>query len=311
MVGQHLSGRRGRRGLAPLLLLVQAPSVDPHPRPPARAAEVPRGDGRRVRHPAPPAAGRHRRVGDVGRRASRLDRPPRRRHGRRVPRADQRRRLPQRASVPRLARARGLRGPGVPHRPLGARARPGRQGGGRGRHRFVGHPGRARPPADRAAPVRVPAGARVGAAQGRARLQRRGADRPQPSVAQQAGALATALDAGEVPVERPPLAPGHQAQQGPRGHVPALHRPGVQGPSRPARGRHPVVPVPGQAAGDRLHLLSRSQEGERDARRQGGVVGDPHRGRRRRRGRACRRRRRAGHRVPGRRLPRPSEGRGP
>ena len=60
------------------------------------------------------------RVGDVGRRPSRLDGPPRRRHRRRVPRARERRRLPQRAALSRLARARRLRRTQVPHRALGA-----------------------------------------------------------------------------------------------------------------------------------------------------------------------------------------------
>ena len=69
---------------------------------------------------------------------------------RRVPRARERGRLPQRAPLPRLARARRLRGAQVPHRPLGAPARPDRQGRGRGRHRVVGDPGRAGHPADRA-----------------------------------------------------------------------------------------------------------------------------------------------------------------
>ena len=49
VVGQHLPGRRGRRRLAPLLLLVQAARLDAHARPATRAAEVSRGDGRRVR----------------------------------------------------------------------------------------------------------------------------------------------------------------------------------------------------------------------------------------------------------------------
>ena len=109
VVGQHLPGRRGRRRLAPLLLLVQAARLDAHPRPAARAAEVPRGDGRRVRAAAAPAARRHGGVGDVGRRPPRLDGPPRRRDRRRVPRARERRRLPQRAALSRLARARRLR----------------------------------------------------------------------------------------------------------------------------------------------------------------------------------------------------------
>ena len=168
MVGQHLPWCRGRRRLAPVLVLVQAARLDPHPRQAGRAAEVPRGDRRRVRAAPAPAAGGGRRVGDVGRRPPRLGRPARRRNRRRMQRAAQRRRLSQRPPVPRVAGAGGLRGPGVPHRPVGARARPDRQGRGRRRHRFVRHPDRSGHPADREAPVRVPAGAGVGAGEGRA-----------------------------------------------------------------------------------------------------------------------------------------------
>ena len=72
-MGQHLSGRRSRRRLASLLLLVQAARLDAHARPAARAAEVPRRDGRRVRASTAPPARRGRGVGDVGRRSSRVD----------------------------------------------------------------------------------------------------------------------------------------------------------------------------------------------------------------------------------------------
>ena len=109
VVGQHVSRRRGRRRLAPLLLLVQAARLDAHARPAARAAEVPRGHGRRVRPAPAPAARRHRRVGDVGRRPPRVGAAVRRRPRRRVPRARERGRLPQRSALSRLARARRLR----------------------------------------------------------------------------------------------------------------------------------------------------------------------------------------------------------
>ena len=55
-MGQHLPGRRGRRRLAPLLVLVQVARLDPHPRQAGRAAEVPRGDGRRARAASAPRA---------------------------------------------------------------------------------------------------------------------------------------------------------------------------------------------------------------------------------------------------------------
>ena len=106
VVGQHVSRRRSRRRLAPLLLLVQAARLDAHARPATRAAEVPRGDGRRVR-PAP-----HLQLGVAVESATWDDDrhvwtvAPRRRHRRRVPRARERRRVPERAAVSRLARAR-------------------------------------------------------------------------------------------------------------------------------------------------------------------------------------------------------------
>ena len=73
-MGQHLPGRRGRRRLAPLLVLVQVARLDPHPRQAGRAAEVPRGDRRRVRAASAPAPRRRGGVGDVGRRPPRVDR---------------------------------------------------------------------------------------------------------------------------------------------------------------------------------------------------------------------------------------------
>ena len=72
-------------------------------------------------------------------------------------------------NVPRYPSWPGLddfAGAHVPHRPLGAPARPHRQGRRRGRHRVVGHPGRARHPADRREALRVPARAGMDHAQG-------------------------------------------------------------------------------------------------------------------------------------------------
>ncbi len=123
--------------------------LDPHPRPTARAADVPGGDGRRVRPPPAPPAGRDRPVGHVGRRPPRLDGHPGHRLCRRVPRGRQRRRLPQRPPVSRLAGAGGVRGAEVPHVTVGASARPVRQGRGRGGDGVDGHPGRAGHPAHR------------------------------------------------------------------------------------------------------------------------------------------------------------------
>ena len=66
LVGQHLPRRRGRRRLAPLLVLVQVARLDAHPRQAGRAAEVPRGDRRRVRAAAAPPPRRRRGVGRRG-----------------------------------------------------------------------------------------------------------------------------------------------------------------------------------------------------------------------------------------------------
>ena len=83
----------------------------------------------------------------LGRRPPRVDRPPRRRHHRRVPRAHQRRRVPERPPLPGLAGPRRLRGPEVPHLALGAPARPHRQGGRGGGHGIDRHADRSRHPA--------------------------------------------------------------------------------------------------------------------------------------------------------------------
>ena len=176
-MGQHLSGRRGGRGLAPLLLLLPAPRLDPVARPSARAPALPRGDGRRLRPAVPPATRLRGRIRDVGRSSPRLDRPARERRHRRVPRAHQRRGLPQRPAPADVARSRRLRGARVPHRPLGARARPDRQGRGGGRDGLIRDPGRPCTAHDGEEAPGVPARARVDHAEGRARLLRRGARR--------------------------------------------------------------------------------------------------------------------------------------
>ena len=143
VVGQHVPRGRGGRPLQSLQLLVQAIRLDPHPRPPARIAGVPRRNGRRARAAAPSAAGRHRPVCHLGRRPPRLVGHARLRGRRRLPCAHQCGRLPQPPPVSRLARPGGIRGTEVPHGPLGAPARPVRQGRRRGRNGVDRDPGRA------------------------------------------------------------------------------------------------------------------------------------------------------------------------
>ena len=167
-------------------------------------------------------------------------------------------------NVPRYPDWPGLddfAGTDVPHRPLGAPARPDRQGRGGRRHGLVGHAGRAGHPADRASSCYVfqrepgwvmPKGERD--------FDRRRARRLRRAVAAPAGALAAEVPAREEPVARAPLPAGHQDQHGARAALPPLHRPPVRRPSRPARGRHAEVPVSRQAAGLRQHVLSRAQE---------------------------------------------------
>ena len=59
--------------------------------------------------------------------------------------------------------------------------------------------------------------------------------------------------------------PGTQAQPEAPAGLPRLHRPRVRRPPRPARRGHSDVPLPRQAAGPRQHVLSRAQGGQRGA----------------------------------------------
>ena len=190
-------------GLEPLLLLLQAPRLDAHPREAARAAEVPRGDGRRAR-PPPPSPARRRRE------SAEWDDE---RHVWTVRLDDgtvdechvlvERGRLPQRPAVPRLAGARRVPGSGVPHRTLGAPARPDRQGRRGRRHRVVGDPGRAGDPTDRAS-TSTCSSASPGwvMPKGERDLTRRGARDVLASVATQARSLAPEVPARAEPVGR-------------------------------------------------------------------------------------------------------------
>ena len=181
VVGQHVPGRRGRRRLAPLLVLVQVARLDPHPRASRRSC---RSTSRRRSTSsgcARTSARRRRAVGARGTTTGTCGRSRSTTADRRVPRVHQRRRLPQRAALPRLARPRRLRRAQVPHLAVGAPPRPHRQDGrGRG-HRLDRDAARARHPARGRAPLPVPAGAGLGHAQGRPRLHRRRAHDGSPT----------------------------------------------------------------------------------------------------------------------------------
>ena len=144
----------------------------------------------------------------------RVDGPSRRRHHRRMPRAHQRRGVPERPPLSRLAGARRLRGPEVPHLAVGTPPRPDRQvvavvGTGSTATQIVpGHPAR------RAAPVPVPARAGLGDAQGRSRLHRRGAQDLLEPVAAQAGAPPAEVAAGEEHLGRQDLPGRHEGERG-------------------------------------------------------------------------------------------------
>ncbi len=166
VVGQPVSGRRGRRRLVHLLVPVQALRLDPHPRAPGRDPRVPRGDSSRLRTDTAPAPRRRRAARGVGRRPPRLSPHADERRHDRVPRAHLGGRLPQRAVLPRLARPPRLRRSLLPHVAVGTRARPVQQDGGRRRHRLDRLAARPRAPADRRQDRAVPTRAGLGAAEG-------------------------------------------------------------------------------------------------------------------------------------------------
>ena len=120
-------GCRGRHRLAPVLVLVQAPRLDAHARPPAGAAGVPRGaSSTSSASAATSALGVGVDVGGLGRAtATPTTVRARRRHRRR--RATCSISAVGFLNVPRYPDWPGLdelQGPEVPHRALGARARP-------------------------------------------------------------------------------------------------------------------------------------------------------------------------------------------
>ena len=158
---QHLSGLRLRRALASVLVLLRAqPGVERDLLQPARDPRLPAALRRRVRRARARAAqlrGRGHRVGRGRRRLDARDRPRAaaraRRGGRHGP--------ARRAEVPAGRGARRLRGRDVPLRALEPRLRPAGQARGRGRHRRLGDPVRARDPERRRAAARDPAHAAV------------------------------------------------------------------------------------------------------------------------------------------------------
>ncbi len=129
-------------------------------------------------------------------------------------------------------------GPEVPHLAVGAPARPDRQGRRGGGHRLDGHADRPRHPADRGAPVPVPARTGLGHAQGRTRLHRRGAQDVLEPVAAQAGAPPAEVADGEEHLGRQDLPRRHEGERRPPPVLPRLHRQELRGPPRPAGGRH-------------------------------------------------------------------------
>ena len=217
VVGQHLPGRRGRRRLAPLLVLVQVARLDPHPRQAGRAAEVPRGDRRRVRAAPAPAARRRRcesATWDDDRHVwtVRLDDGT----------TDECHVLISGVgflNVPRYPDWPGLDdfdGPEVPHRRGGSTSTtsPARSSRwwARARRRRRSSP-RSSPIVGQ--PVRVPARAGLGDAQGRPRLHRRGAQDVLEPVAAPAGTAAAEVGDGEEHLGRQDLPGRHEGERRP------------------------------------------------------------------------------------------------
>ena len=167
LVGQPVSRCGGRRRLVHLLVPVQAPRLDAHPRPPGRDPRLPRGDGQPVRPRSPSPTGNRRPARGVGRRSPRLPAHAHDRRGDRMPRARVSGGLPQRAVLPRLARPGGLRRPVLPHLAVGAPPRPHRQDRRHRRNRIDRVATRPRAPADRGQDPPLPARAGLGAAEGR------------------------------------------------------------------------------------------------------------------------------------------------
>ena len=200
----------------------------------------------------------------LGRRAAALARhdEPRRRHEGPFRRHGARHDDPGQAA--RHPRHRRLRGPLVPHQPLGLRLhrrrherrddRPRRQAGGDHRHRRHGDPVRAPRRPGRRAPLRVPAHAVVG------RLARQQADRPRVVVV--AAARLAARAAGELRRDgRRPARRGRphrrrvdehlpQRRQLAEGREPAEDEGGAQ-PRRRARRLPADEPAPRARRGDR------------------------------------------------------------
>ncbi len=212
-MGQPLPGSRGRRGFASLLVLVQEPRLDPHTRQTSRTAGLPRRGAGRLR-PTPALSVQHHRPGcRLGRTQAYLHRQPRERRARGGQHRRERARSAQLPQVPGLAWPRRLRGPQVPHIPLGARARPDRQAGGPGRNRFDGEPGRPRDRTVGRPPLLVPAGARVGRPQGRSRLHtRRARDLPEQAATAH-HAVEGGVPAREEPDRRSDPPARHQDQR--------------------------------------------------------------------------------------------------
>ena len=277
MVGQHLPGRRGRRRLAPLLVLVQVARLDPHPRQAGRAAEVPRGDRRRVRAASAPPPRRRGRVGDVGRRPPRLDR-----------RASTT--APPTSATCSSAASGSSTSPATPTGP-GSTTSTG--------PKF--HTSRWEHEHDLTDKVVAVVGTGSTATQIVPAIQPDRAARSTCSSASRAGSCPRAT-ATSPPEERKRFSNRwrrrqerlrlkwllekniwggkvfrgrHQGERGAHAVLPRLHRPELRGPSRPARGGHPdATRIPGKRPIFAIDLLSRAQGAERRAGPEGGRVGD-------------------------------------
>ena len=178
---------------------------------------------------------------------------------RRVPRDHQRRRLPERAPLSRMARVGGLPGRRFPHLPMGSSLRLARQGRGRCRDRIDCRPGRSRHSAHGGEALSVSAGAGLGHAQRGARPDPGGTGDPGPAVVPGSGPSTVAFHHREGPVGGGHLSAGHQAARATAAGLPRLHRPQVRRPPRSAPSRHTDVSLPGQEARLRQHVLSRPQ----------------------------------------------------
>ena len=277
-MGQHVPGRRGRRRLAPLLVLVQVARLDPHARASRRSC---RSTSRRRSTSSglrPHLRARRRRgVGDLGRRPARVDGPPRRRHESTSATCS------SAASASSTSRAYPD-WPGLDDfdGPKFHTSRWEHQHDLTGKVVAVVGTGSTATqivPAiqpDRRAPLRVPARAGLGHAQGRARLHPRGAADvlPTPGGGGRSGSrlkwlLEKNIWGGKI------FRPDTKQNAARTPVLPRLHRPGASRTAPTcARRSRPTYPYPGKRPIFAIDVLRRAQGAQRRARPAGGRVGD-------------------------------------